>query len=90
VPASEHVTDFCWIVAVTFLFKVCKFTHKNYEKKENLTTEPLLFLGFNKAYRKRKQSEGNSYSLKKGKWKAETLVNILRMVEIRSNLHTGL
>jgi len=43
----------------------------------------------NKAYRKHKQSEGNSYSLKKDKWQATTLFNTLRMAKIRSHIHTG-
>jgi len=30
-----------------------------------------------------------SYSLKKGKWWAATLVNTLRMAKMRSNLYTG-
>jgi len=37
----------------------------------------------NKAYRKLKYSEGNSYSLKRGKWRAATLVNTLKMAKIR-------
>jgi len=41
----------------------------------------------NEAYRKHKQSEGNSYSLKKGKSQAATLVNTLRITKIRPNLH---
>jgi len=43
----------------------------------------------NKTYRKYKQLENSSYSLKKGKWRAATLINILRMAKIRSVLHTA-
>jgi len=43
----------------------------------------------NKAHRKRKHSEGDGYSLKRGKWRAGTLVNALKMAKIGSNLHTG-
>jgi len=42
-----------------------------------------------KPYRKCKSLESDSYSLKKGKWRAATLVNTLRIAKIRSNLHTG-
>jgi len=41
------------------------------------------------AYRKHKQLEGNSFSLKRDKWRTSTLVNALRMAKTRSNLHTG-
>jgi len=30
-----------------------------------------------------------AYALKRGKWRAGTLVNALRVAEVRSNLHTG-
>jgi len=43
----------------------------------------------NKAHRKHRHSEGDGYSLKRSKWQAGTLVNALRVVKIRSNLHTG-
>jgi len=43
----------------------------------------------NKAHRKHRHSEGNGYSLKRGKWQAGTLVNALRVAKIRSKLHTG-
>ena len=43
----------------------------------------------NKAHRKHRHSEGNGYSLKRGKWRAVTLVNALRVAKIRSNLHIG-
>ena len=39
--------------------------------------------------RKRRHSEGDGCSLKRGKWRAVTLVNALKMAKIRSNLHTG-
>ena len=43
----------------------------------------------NKAHRKHRHSEGDGYSLKRGKWWAGTLVNALRVAKIRSNLHIG-
>jgi len=43
----------------------------------------------NKAHRKHRNSEGNGYALKRGKWQAGTLVNALRVAEVRSSLHTG-
>jgi len=43
----------------------------------------------NKAPRKHRHSEGDVDSLKRGKWRAGTLVNALRVAKIRSNLHTG-
>ena len=43
----------------------------------------------NEAHRKHRHSEGDGYSLKRGKWWAGTLVNALRVANIRSNLHTG-
>jgi len=43
----------------------------------------------NKAHRKHRHSEGDGYSLKRGKLRAGTLVNALRVAKIRSNLHTG-
>ena len=43
----------------------------------------------NKAHRKHRHSEGDGYSVKRGKWRAGTLVNALRVAKIRSNLHTG-
>ena len=43
----------------------------------------------NKAHRKHRHSEGDGYSLKRGKWRAGTLVNALKMAKIRPNLHTG-
>ena len=45
----------------------------------------------NKAHRKLKYRhlEGDGYTLKRGKWRAGTLVNALRVAKIRSNLHTG-
>jgi len=51
-------------------------------------TESAKHAEDNKAHRKCK-SEGNSYSLKRGKWQAATLANTLRMVKIRSNLQTS-
>ena len=43
----------------------------------------------NKAHRKHSHSEGDGHSLKRGKWRAGTLVNGLKVAKIRSNLHTG-
>ena len=42
-----------------------------------------------KAHRKHRHSEGDGYTLKRGNWRAGTLVNALRVVKIRSNSHTG-
>ena len=42
-----------------------------------------------KAHKKHRHSEGDGYSLTRGKWRAGTLVNALRVAKIRSNLHTG-
>ena len=43
----------------------------------------------NKAHRKQRHSEGNGYTLKRGKWQAGTLVNALRVAKVRSSLHIG-
>jgi len=43
----------------------------------------------NEAHRKYRHSEGDGYSLKRGKCRAGKLLNALRVAKIRSNLHTG-
>ena len=43
----------------------------------------------NKAHRKHRHSKGDGYSVKRGMWRAGTLVSALRVAKIRSNLHTG-
>jgi len=62
-------------------------------------SKTILYRGFtesikthtedNKAHRKHRHSQDDGYSLKRGKWRARTLVNALRVAKIRSNLHTG-
>jgi len=43
----------------------------------------------NEAHRKHRHSEGDGYTLKRGKWRAGTLFNALRVAKFRSSLHTG-
>ena len=52
-------------------------------------TESIKNIEDNKAHRKHRHSEGDGYTLRRGKWRAGTLVNALRVAKIRSNLHTG-
>ena len=73
-----------WVSSKAKYVTMLWFHHKSCSSQDSLKGEQQD----NKTYRKHKHLESNSYSLKKGKWRAAAVINTLGITKIRSNLLT--